>query len=203
MKDLKIGIYKKIEVDNQGHYRWYGADYNPKKHNKKRKPKLPVISLNKLKYDFGLESEKDFCRFLYNTWGNGEYMILGYKHPIFVFWKGSIDSQGFKFYKNTISQKDINFFKRIHAEEMYEGDLKSARETKEMIQKIKEEEKELKSGKRYGFYQFLKASSRRGSKLFWNDKDIENNEEKDWGITKKDINFEKFGEVKKRDFEEW
>ena len=65
---------------------------------------------------------------------------------------------------------------------------------------------EMRGENRYGFYPFLKSSSRRGMKMFWSDTDLElpEQEEGDWRKDKSERGFDDWGtprnEIK---FEDW
>lgn len=203
-KKLTLGFYRKIDTDDKGHYRWYGANYDPLIHkDKKKRPKLPTINL----YDYpNIKTEKDFTKFIYNNFGEGIFMVLCYKgrENTFVFWKGEINKRGFLFYKNTLSKKEIRGWKKIKAEELASGDIESAKLSEKIIEEIKKESKEQKNKGRYGFLPYLRPSNRRGEFMRWNDEEIKLKEHK-WGsdFKKENENKESWGKIESPQFKKW
>lgn len=211
----KIGIYKHILLDNRGHFRFYPADYNRKKHkhlSKENRPKLPVLNLR----DLNVKTEKELLKIIQKKWGNGIYKIAAYvkgRRGLWTFWYGEIDSEGFRFFRrdenlnNKEKVKEIMELKEIRHEEELSGDYEGSKETKELIDDSNNYYKTRNKNKRYGFFPYLKSSGRRGYHVLWTDKDyMEKDKSQNWGLNKTKDNIPKeeyWGENKKKEFEEW
>jgi hypothetical protein len=99
--------------------------------------------------------------------------------------------------------KELRRYKMDRQKELLSGDYEGAEISKEIIEDVKMEAKSNKP-KRYGFYPFLKPSSRRGQKVLWSDPDVTYEPEKnDWGLVKNKNQFEDFGKTKTQEFEKW
>lgn len=173
----KVGVVKKVYLDEQGHYRFYSATYNSKIHNKKNKPRMPVIDLNLLP---NIKTEKQLCRYIYDTFGPGEYRLIGYakkRRGFWTFWRGEINDEGFSFI--TRETEDMKEIRRLKDE------LKDAEdeEERQFIRDMLDATRDLKVNTKYGFVPYLKKAARRGSFVFWKDDDIEDKQEEqteDW-----------------------
>ena len=205
----KIGILKKVDLNNRGHYRFYSANYNPEqtgKLKKSQRPKMPMINL--LEHP-EITTEKEFLKAIYNSWGAGTYMCLGYvkgKRGTWLFWYGKIDERGFLFFKKEYNKKDVISWKKDMDSSTYEEEKETYRK---LMEDAKESSKEENKHKRYGFSPYLKPSGRRGQLILWEEiynpsLEEEIIEEKWEGEVKEKKKFEDWGEpIKKKEFEKW
>ena len=188
----KVGILKKRELDDRGHYRYYSPNYDPEssgKLSKKNRPKMPLLNLNNYPQ---IKSEKQLMHLIYSNWGEGNYLILAYakgRRGLWVFWHGKITNEGFIFFKKGDSSKKDNFWKEQDWE----------------FEKIKENlNKEEVKNKRYGFLSYLKHSGRRGTFIPWKSLGINHKEEEKWIKNEQEKKEVSWGENKKeRGFEKW
>lgn len=112
-------------------------------------------------YDLSsIQTEKQLCEFIYDMFGAGYYLVLAFQKGIFVFWRGSVDKDGFCFEKRDIRQnKEYAGLKKEEGESW----------VSEAVAFLRKEHKE----KRYGFYNNLRPSGKRGTFVSWNEEYFE------------------------------
>ena len=148
MEKLNLGIYKRHILDNKGHFRWYGANFNPKIHltgNKHNRPRPPVINL----FNYPeIKTEKQFLRFLYTNWGYGAFLVYAYRGRarLQVFWRGEITPEGFRFFKKTFRKKEVDEWKKDLVKMKQEGDKELTTFMKEGLEEAKAEAIEKNMG---------------------------------------------------------
>ncbi len=175
MRNPKLMIRKRKQLDNKGHYRFYSV---------KTPEGIKVASIALNDYP-DIRTEKDLLRLIYESWGGGEYLVSAVcqgRKGFFTFWRGMIDEKGFFFLKKEYDRKAIAEWDDIL-------DL-TDEDDKALLQNIKEEEKKKKKKQFYGFIPFLIPSGRRGQFNFWNDNSFslkreESERGEDWGLSKK------------------
>lgn len=169
----KITITKAFQVDEQGHFRYYSALFNPEFPN--IRPRAPVFDLDDKPSEFThliVNSEKELIRFIYQNYGVGFYRIIGYvkrRKGNWTFWRGEITHEGFIFSKKESSEKrELEQLKR----ELEEAETEEERQS---IQDMIELDSELiqldRTATKFGFIPYLKQSGRRGQFVFWDDPD--------------------------------
>ena len=197
---------RKHILDKHGHFRYFGANYNPniKKLRKKIRPKMPVIDLS---LHPEITTEKKLIKAIYDKWGIGEYRLIGYvkgRRGCWVFWKGNITEHGFIFFQNEVKDniagawdKEINESNDEEERRLYEDFKKD---------EISEAQKNNRA-KRYGFLPFLKPSGRRGQVVLWSDLEPElmaRPEIEQWERKEEVIEDKKWSsELKKAEFAKW
>jgi len=181
--DLKIAIKKKQILDKKGHYRFYPPTG--------KGTKAPMIYFDKHPE---LKTEQDLIELIYNNFGEGEYLCIGYAkghRGCWAFWKGEINKEGFIFHQKKYDRKEVEAWNKdlLNADDTDEKNL-----LEEIRDEVKKEEKVKNRQRRYGFEPFLKKSSNRGEFRFWEDDKLkinENNvENKNWASSKDKINLE-------------
>jgi len=162
-------IKKKVILDSAGHYRYYSALYNPELGKLKghERPKCPIIDLELFPK---LQTEKQLIRGLYDSYGDGEYLIFGFikgKKGTWVFGKWNVTEEGF------CREKRITNYKRAINKLKDELSLAEDQDEEDLIKDEMDVEKEYKIESDYGFAGHLKSSSRIGTFVFWDDDEIE------------------------------
>lgn len=184
LKDPKVIIQKKKILNEKNNFRYYSA-------NGKGNPS-PKLYLD---LEPNINTEKDLVEFIYNNWGEGEYLVIGYAKGVkgcWTFWKGKITKEGFIFLPKTYSKKEKNYWDKQIREEDDPEEIENLKEVRDQeIQQIKEKAKK----RRYGFKPFLKKSSNRGEFRFWDDDNLvlknDEDEEQDkrkWSLENKEKN---------------
>ena len=184
---------------------WYAPDFDNTQQFALIKPKCPVLDLSGLDNRYldisFIQTEKQLCRFIFAHWGKGIYCISAHlkgRCGIYTFWRGEINENGFVFYLREYPQnRELNKLKR---------ELRNSNEEDKSIiyeeMEMEKLDKEITGMSRYGFYPFLKPSSRRGQFIMWDEPEIEiiNKEDEKW-----DDNLNKDADNKDREigFEKW
>lgn len=142
-----IMIQKKKIFDSKGWNRYY---------------RQIIIDLNRIP----IQTEAQLCKFIYNNFGEGHYMVFAWKkghRGFWVFWKGDIEKDGFMFQKkDNWRTEDVKSL-----QEEYE-EAETPEERGDLHMMLKEEVEENKK-RRYGFGTDLKSSGKRGTFVFWED----------------------------------
>jgi hypothetical protein len=133
--------------------------------------------------NLNINTELDLVFFL-KSLGYGDYTVLGHKkgrHGWYVFWKGSINEDGWIFdTKKLLSrdeEKEINEYKEDFLRAETKGE---ENQLKLDIESVKKFAKEVNSSKKYGFYPYLIPSGKRGQINFWDmPSRLEEKEERD------------------------
>ena len=163
----------------------FSRHYNPSSRVKVRGPPS-IFSLDPDDTRYPLliiRTEKDLVSFIYNSFGEGEYLVLGFiknKKGFWAFWKGVISSDGW-----IHSEKNIKREKGILEE--IESEIRVAKTQEERIdleeeyklmadilnsgEEIERKNREKKKHSRYGFLPFLIPSGRRGTFHTWDEPD--------------------------------
>ena len=110
-------------------------------------------------------TEKQLCRFIFNNFGEGHYMVSGFvkgRKGFWLFWKGDIESRGFQFETKKLTRSgDLKYL----IEEYHNPEN---REYRDLLKK--EIEEEMTETKKYrGFKNHLSQSGRKGQFIFWED----------------------------------
>ncbi len=175
MRDPKILIRKRRQLDDAGHYRFYRV----RDGNGMIVPAIPLDNHPQI------QTERHLLKMILDTWGEGEYLINGTakgRKGFFVFWRGMVEKNGYLFYKKEYDRRAVAEWDDILDSKDEDDNA--------LLQNVVEEEKKKKFKQRYGFLPFLKASGRRGQMNFWNDKSFERSQDseeessetdRDWG----------------------
>lgn len=121
---------------------------------------------------YQFKTEKQFARFLYETFGEGRYIALsnkkGGKSGFYVFWKGTVNSDGWIFETQDYMKRQLKWIEK-EIEKASEEDVdfwESERsQAKEELSKMQKPS--------YGFGEILTQSGKRGVLHFWDESPIE------------------------------
>jgi hypothetical protein len=129
-------------------------------------------------------TERQFVLFLYQTFGDGRYVITAYnkgRREPYIFWKGEVNSNGYMFYKQEYNKKSVGKYQRKLDKLNYdysnnrigEDEFKQLRaEVMDDISFETEFAKDMVKLDRYGFTPYLKPSGRRGEFHGWEEEDL-------------------------------
>jgi len=120
-------------------------------------------------YNMTFVTEKQLCRYIYDNFGEGSFMITAWRkgrRGLWIFWKGEINSYGFIFERKVRSNtREINRLKKEQSET-------TNPEERAILQEDIDLEREINKYVSYGFYPFLRPSGIRGTFVSWDDPDI-------------------------------
>ena len=111
-------------------------------------------------------TEKQLCKFIYDNFGEGHYMVLAWmkkRKGFWVFWKGEINNDGFMFeYKKNVDRKEVQALRDEYEEE-------EEPEYRQLLHELIKTEVDDNKARKYGYYPFITKSSKRGEFFYWED----------------------------------
>lgn len=136
---IKLTI-QKIQQINSGFWRYYSV------------PGGRIIFVP----ESNIETESQFCKWIYDTWGQGHYKIMANKKKhkgFWLFWKGEISVDGF--IRDPPRDKEVEKLKEEKMEAEVSGDVEEVDSIDDEIQWLKDKQKK----KRKGFIGWIKAQT--------------------------------------------